>query len=76
MFVPTENAERAEIAGRPNLKKMVADYKGREEMSAGEAFEATPENIQRRTKTGEFAIRGQVRTVAERNTRRRSHRRG
>ncbi len=52
IFVPTEKAVRAEIAGRPDLKKMVADYKGREEMSAGEAFEATPENIRKRTKVG------------------------
>ncbi len=52
IFIPTENAVRASIVGQPDLKSMVANYKGREKMSSGEAFEATPENIDKRTKFG------------------------
>jgi zinc protease len=52
IFIPTEDAVRASIVGQPDLKSLVADYKGREKMSAGEAFEATPENIDKRTLVG------------------------
>ncbi len=54
MFHPTENAERVEIEAENNVKKMVADYKGREKMSEGEAFDPSPMNIQKRTKFGEL----------------------
>ncbi len=52
LFLPTKNAVRASIVGQTDLKPLVADYKGRKEISAGEAFEPTPENIQRRTTFG------------------------
>ncbi len=54
LFLPTENAVRAKIAGQPNVKKLVAGYKGRAKISEGEAFVPTPENIQKRTKFGEL----------------------
>ncbi len=54
IFVPTEKAVRATIGEQPSLETLVAGYKGREKMSAGEAFEATPDNIQARTSTGEL----------------------
>jgi zinc protease len=48
LFIPTEKAERIEIPPTPGLAGLVADYKGRAEMAQGEAFEATPENIESR----------------------------
>ena len=48
LFIPTEKAQRIEIPPTPGLAGLVADYKGRAEMAPGEAFEATPENIESR----------------------------
>ena len=48
LFIPAEKAERIEIPPAPALPGLVADYKGRAEMAQGEAFEATPENIESR----------------------------
>lgn len=52
MFVPTANADRAEI---PQVKDaeiaaMVKDYKGDALMAAGEAFDPSPANIESRVK--------------------------
>ncbi len=48
LFIPAEKAERIEIPPAPGLPGLVADYKGRAEIAQGEAFEATPENIESR----------------------------
>jgi len=53
-FIPTENPERADIPDVPNISAMVEGYVGRELASEGEVFEATYENIDARTQTGEF----------------------
>ncbi len=53
-FIPTEKPERADIPDVPNIGAMVDGYKGREMASEGEVFEATYENIDARTQTGEF----------------------
>jgi zinc protease len=50
MFVPTPNPDRAEIPATPNVVAMVADYKGSAVVQAGEAFDASPRNIDARTK--------------------------
>ena len=50
-FRPTEETPpRAEIPATPDVAALVGDYTGREAVSAGEAFEPTPENIAARTK--------------------------
>ena len=54
LFVPTKEPVRARIPSTPNVSKLVADYKGREKIAAGESFDPTPENIQSRTETGTF----------------------
>ena len=41
---------RAEIPKPPNVAELVADYRGREALAEGEAFEPTPANIERRTR--------------------------
>ncbi len=49
-YYPTEETPpRAEIPATPDVAALVADYKGREAVSAGEAFEPTPEVIAART---------------------------
>ena len=50
LFIPTEKAERIEVPPTPDLATLVGDYKGRAEIAQGEAFEATPENIETRVK--------------------------
>ncbi|MFT7630400.1 MAG: zinc protease [Mariniblastus sp.] len=52
LFHPTEDAQRVSIESANRVKGMVADYKGREKLSEGEAFDPSPENIQKRTKFG------------------------
>ena len=54
MFVPTDSPVRAPIKTAPKLNELLADYKGRKAISKGEAFEATPENIDARTELGEL----------------------
>lgn len=49
LFLPTKEAERVSVPATPNLAEMIGDYKGREEVAQGEAFEVSPENIQKRT---------------------------
>ncbi len=51
LFLPTESAERAVIPATPNLAEMIGDYQGRAGIAAGEAFDVSPENIDRRTVT-------------------------
>lgn len=47
-FIPTKNPVRAQIPAAPDIRSMVESYKGSETMSAGEAFEPTPANIESR----------------------------
>jgi zinc protease len=54
LFYPTDKAVRVDIEAKNNVKKMVADYKGREKLAEGEAFDPSPENIQKRTVFGEL----------------------
>ena len=48
MFVPTASPERAEIPARPNVAAAVAGYRGQAELAQGEAFDASPANLERR----------------------------
>ena len=48
MFIPTEKPERVRRAAAPDVQALVSNYKGREAIAAGEAFDATPENIEAR----------------------------
>ena len=49
MFIPTDEAERIEIPSVGDVESLVAGYKGREAIAAGEAFDPSPENIEQRT---------------------------
>ena len=48
MFVPTEKPDRAEIPAAPDLATVMKNFTGNAAVAAGEVFDATPENIERR----------------------------
>ncbi len=54
VFLPTKETERAPVPEPVDLKSLLADYKGRAAIAAGEVFDATPENIESRCVKGEF----------------------
>ncbi len=54
IFYPTKDPIRSTIPPTPDVLAMVKDYKGSEEMTAGEVFDATPANIEKRTKRSEL----------------------
>lgn len=49
-FIPTDNPDRTEIPKAPDVAGILKDYKGQAEVAKGEAFDATPANIEARTK--------------------------
>lgn len=54
LFIPSEESERITIPEPPDVEQLVANYTGREAVAAGEAFDPTPEEIERRTLRGEL----------------------
>lgn len=52
VYVPTKQPERAAVPPAPSVDTLVKDYKGRAALAAGEAFDPTPENIERRVIRG------------------------
>jgi len=48
IFVPTDAPQRAEIPPTPDVQAALKDYRGGDALGAGEAFEATPQNIEGR----------------------------
>ncbi|MEW6732571.1 MAG: pitrilysin family protein [Acidobacteriota bacterium] len=49
MFMPTAKPDRAEIPAVPDVAEMLKDYKGEAVVAAGEVFDASPANIEKRT---------------------------
>jgi zinc protease len=49
LYVPTPEPERATIPETPIVADLVKDYKGGKAIAAGETFDPTPENIEKRT---------------------------
>ncbi|HEX5092118.1 MAG TPA: pitrilysin family protein, partial [Burkholderiales bacterium] len=47
-FVPTDHPQRAEIPPTPDVAATVLAYKGGEALAAGEAFDPSPANIEKR----------------------------
>lgn len=54
MFVPTDKPERVEVPTTSNLQTLLANYRGREAISEGEEFDATPENVEARVQRQDF----------------------
>ena len=50
IFFPTEKIVRATIPEAPDVAELVKDYKGGKALAAGEDFDTSPENIDKRTK--------------------------
>ena len=51
LFIPTDKPDRAPPLPVPDVAAMVKDYKGDPPVAKGEAFDPSPENIDRRTTT-------------------------
>jgi zinc protease len=49
LFYPTPSPDRAEIPDVPDIDAMVAEYRGREAVAQGEAFDPSPASIEART---------------------------
>jgi zinc protease len=54
LFIPTEAPERSKIPATPDVAALVKDYKGGEAVAAGEAFEPTPANIEKRVRRSQL----------------------
>ena len=50
-FIPTDSAERVEIAVAPSADEVLKGYTGKAALAAGETFDPTPANIDARTET-------------------------
>ncbi len=50
MFLPSKDVARTFIPNNPDIEALVKDYKGGEALAAGEAFDPSPENIEKRVK--------------------------
>ncbi len=51
-FLPDKNPDRAKIPAPPAVDSLVKGYKGKQALAAGEAFDPSPENIDKRTVKG------------------------
>jgi zinc protease len=50
MFIPTKDSNRVTVPQTPDVAKLLKDYKGGKALTAGEAFDPTPENLDARVK--------------------------
>ncbi|MSR58188.1 MAG: insulinase family protein [Planctomycetaceae bacterium] len=50
LFIPSEKPERSPVPSRPDVAPVVAEYKGRAQVAAGEAFDVSPANVESRTR--------------------------
>ena len=51
-FIPDANPDRATIPANLSVDSMLKGYKGKEKLAEAEEFDPSPENIDKRTKTG------------------------
>ncbi len=54
LYIATTQPQRAEIPAAPSVADLVKDYKGGEDIAAGEKFDPTPANIDQRTQRSEL----------------------
>jgi len=52
IFIPDKSPVRAEVPNPPDVNALVKDYKGSQTVEQGEAFDASPANIDKRTARG------------------------
>jgi zinc protease len=60
-FIPTKAPQRAAVPATPDVAALVKEYKGGADLARGEAFEPTPENVEKRVRRGVLA--GGVKTA-------------
>ena len=53
LFIPEDEPVRAEIPDAPDVRALMANYKGKQDVAVGEEFDPSPSNIDSRTNTGE-----------------------
>ena len=56
LFLPTKTPDRSPVPARPDVASVVKDYKGEASSDEGEAFEATLDNIDKRTKVVKLPV--------------------
>ncbi len=49
VYLPVEKPQRVTVPATPSLAEMIGEYRGREDVAAGEVFDVSPQNIQQRT---------------------------
>ena len=52
IFIPEKVSDRVETPNAPDVAVLLKDYKGKPEVAVGENFDATPDNIEKRTTRG------------------------
>ena len=62
-FVPSPNVVRAPAPARVDVASVLKEFKGGEAMAAGESFDVSPDNIERRTQLATLPGAAAVRTV-------------
>ncbi len=67
VFIPTEKPDRSVIPQVASAEPMVANYTGRAVLRAGEAFDASPSNIDARTTHGALSNGMQLTVLSKRN---------
>jgi len=50
LFIPQQNPDRASVPATPDVAQVVDGYRSKHEIDAGEAFAATPENLEKRVR--------------------------
>nr|WP_199064878.1 pitrilysin family protein [Chromobacterium sp. ASV5] len=59
-FIPAAQPKRAAIPAAPDVAKLVAGYRGKAALEAGEAFDSSPANIAARTERAQLANGAQL----------------
>jgi zinc protease len=54
LYIPTTEPQRAEIPSAPNVAELVKNYRGSQTVTQGEAFDPTPENIEKHVRRSEL----------------------
>lgn len=49
MYIPSDKPERVAVPAAPDIKELVANYKGRDAIAMGEVFDGSPANVEKRT---------------------------
>ncbi len=66
-FLPVAAPDRSKIPDAPDVQKLVQDYRGKAQVAAGEAFDVSPANIDKRTTKFNLANGAQVSLIAKKN---------